>query len=214
MPVDWAATGTWMQAWAGFAQAGAVAYVAKKGANAFAVWRQQKIGERRLDTAEKVLTFAYRLRWAFDVARSPMMSGDALAAAEEALSRTEWFAQIDPRVRRNTIYARAVHDRIGQFADLWDELFKLMPVAKALFGEQLDEPLRSLNMQRAKLITSANAYARDRGQDQSFTRSLERALWSEYASHGEENELDNAIAEAISTIERILQPELTSPAAR
>jgi hypothetical protein len=72
-----------MQAWAGFAQTVAIVYVANRGVDALQTWRRQKIAERKLETAERVLTLAYRLRIAFEGIRHPAMSGSELAAAEQ-----------------------------------------------------------------------------------------------------------------------------------
>jgi hypothetical protein len=83
--IDWVATSTWMQAWAGFTQAGAVVFVAYKGADAFNAWRRQKIEERRIDAAERILTLAYRVRRALSSIRSPMMWASALEHAEKSL---------------------------------------------------------------------------------------------------------------------------------
>ena len=81
MSIDWASTGTMMQGWAGFAQAGAIAFAAWKASDSFKSWRSQKIEDRRITEAERILTVVYRLRRAFSIIRSRIMSGHALAAA-------------------------------------------------------------------------------------------------------------------------------------
>ncbi len=215
MAIDWAATGNWMQAWAGFAQAGAVVYVATKSADAFKMWRQQKIGERKLDTAERILDVAYRIRRSFASIRSPLMQGSELARAEERLREQDsvWLAALAPGKRKRTIHSQAVYDRLNSQRDEFDRLLAMLPTARAYFGEEVEGHLQSLWEQRAAVISAAESYAQFEGDDRDFSEQLERALWERYGRfRGNTNEVDDAIATASQRLEAILKPVLSETA--
>ncbi len=212
MEIDWAATGNWMQAWAGFAQAGAVIYVATKGVDAFRLWRRQKIGERKLDTAENILDVAYRARLAFSHIRNPMMQGGALEVARKSLvaDDPEWMARVPERLRQQAIYGRAVFDRIQLEAASLAQLIALMPKARAYFGAEVEKQLKILWRQRAAVWAAAEAYTRDTGSDPAFSELIRRNLWEGYVTGtGSVNEIDVAIADACGRLESVLGPILS-----
>lgn len=85
---DWAATGSCLQAIAGFASAAAIIYAARKGLNTFAQWRRQRQADRQIAVAERVLTLVYRAKDAFRAIRSPAVFSGELSQAEESLEQT------------------------------------------------------------------------------------------------------------------------------
>jgi hypothetical protein len=145
LPVDWAATGTWMQAWAGFAQAAAIAFAAWKAADTFRSWRKQKIEERRIEEAERILTLAYRIRSALSGIRSPLMNGFELVSAEERLKKDNSnFETFPANQRKRYTYQQAVYNRIERHSGDWNDLVAIIPVAIALFGQEMEPQLDSL----------------------------------------------------------------------
>ena len=63
-----------MQAWAGFAQAIVVGFVAWKAADTFNLWRKQKVEERRINSAIEVSSLIYRVRNALSAVRAAGMT--------------------------------------------------------------------------------------------------------------------------------------------
>jgi len=214
MAIDWAATGTWMQAWAGFTQAGAVAFVGWKGANVFKTWRRQKIEERKMDAAERILTLTYRLRRAFTVIRSPMMWAGALDAAEKRLREAGVTLDSLPELKRkNMIYHQAMLDRINSFEAEWAEIGAVTPIAAALFGKVVEEQLELLWRQRGAVAVASESYADDRGQDNEFTAQLRADMWEGMGKHnGAGDRITEIIDGVVTKVEAALLPVLREDA--
>lgn len=210
MAVDWTATGAWMQAWAGFAQAGAVVFVAYKGADAFKAWRRQKIEERRMQAAERILTVAYRMRRALSAIRHPMMwSGPLEAAEQKLLDKGYSFAGMSDGEKKKVVHAQAILDRIGGFSTEWDEMLEVTPLAKALFGAALESQLERLMRQRNMVAASAESYADDDGSDPAFTKQIRADIWENLGTRNKsDDKIAAEIAEAISSVEAVLLPIL------
>ena len=85
MSIDWSATGAMLQGWGTLIGAVAVFWAAKKGADTFDSWKRQKVAERKLEQAERILMATYKARRALSFVRGIMMDGRELDAAEEKL---------------------------------------------------------------------------------------------------------------------------------
>jgi hypothetical protein len=205
--IDWSATGNWMQAWAGFAQAGAVVFVAYKGASAFDMWRRQKIEERRMDAAERSLTLAYRVRRALSSIRHPMMWAAELGSAAKVLVEKG----ADPKTMGNPAMgkrtqAQATLDRVGRFSAEWDEMAAITPIAAALFGSELELTLERLWRQRNVVTSAAEDYADDDGSDPKHSRNVRADLWEALGKHKDEDKVAAEITAAVADIEATLLP--------
>jgi hypothetical protein len=210
MSIDWGDTGTWMQAWAGFAQAGAIGFAAFKGAGAFKDWRRQKIEERRIDAAERILTLAYRVRRAIGAMRHPMMWIGPLNEAEQKLRSkgVDLDSEVEAR-RRRIIHSQAVFDRINSFQTEWDELAAITPVAKALFGDEVENALSELGRQRNVVAAAAESYVDDDGSDAEFSKKIRSDLWEALGEVGKDtDEISKTITAAIGKLEGELLPSI------
>ena len=197
-----------MQAWAGFAGAGAVAFAAVKGSNAFSVWRRQKIEERRIEAAERILALAYRLSRAISSIRHPMMWVGPLNEAEKRLREkgTELDHMPDER-RRRIIHAQAVFDRINSFKNEWDEVAEATPVAKALFNDDVEQALSKIWRQSHVVAAAAEGYVDDDGTDDDFSKRIRGDLWEALGSVGKDSdEISKTISECVQMIEIELVP--------
>lgn len=209
MSIDWSATGTMLQGWGTLIGALAVIYAAKKGADTFEGWKQQKVTERRLEQAERILTATYRGRRALAYVRGVMMWGHELSAAEEKLkeSPTEW-SKYDEQKQRRLVTVQAYYNRLNRTKDEQQELDMCLPMARALFGEELEKAIEKLNHQFWIVQVDVDSYLDDNGQDQDFTKKIRRGMYDVKARQGETNELSDAIAGAVATIEAICLPAL------
>ncbi len=197
-----------MQAWAGFAQAGAVVFVAWKGANVFASWRRQKIEERRIDIAERILVAAYRASRALDGIRNPAMFGGETERAEKKLRDDDYPLDAKPDGQRSRIItSQGILNRISDTQAEWDALFEVMPTAAALFGKDLELAIENIIRQKQYVSVYARAYSDNNGNDEQFRKKVERAIWQGVAQAYEEpDEVDVAVAESIAKIEQTLLP--------
>jgi hypothetical protein len=144
--IDWATTGTMMQGVGTLGGAVAVYAAARMGLSA---WKHQKLAERNRDQAEVILHAAYNARRALGYLRSPWMSGGELAAAEEKLNSSEpkWRNSIFEEKQKRLITAQAYYMRANQLLDDRTKLEDCLPMARALFGEDLENAIETLHHQ-------------------------------------------------------------------
>lgn len=207
--IDWAATGTMLQGIGTIGGAGAVVWAAIKGANTFDAWRRQRLAERKQDQAERILTAAYKGRRALAYVRGVMMWGHELHAAEEQMKEKEgWAAQTEARQKR-LVTKQAFYNRINRVKDERQALDECLAMARALFGEELEQAIEALNHQFWIVQVNADSYADDEyGTDADFTRKIRRAMYAVTPMDGEVNEVTDAMETAMATIERTCLPVL------
>lgn len=207
--VDWAATGTMLQGIGTLGGVGAVVWAAIKGANTFDTWRRQKLVERKLDQAERILTAAYKGRRALGYVRGVMMWAHESHAAEEQMKEKDgWATQTEARQKR-LVTAQAFYNRINRTKDERDALDQCLPMARALFSEELEQAIEKLNHQFWIVQVDVDSYVEDEGgTDAEFTKKLRRGMYAIKPPEGEVNEVTEAMEAAVATIERICLPVL------
>lgn len=208
--IDWAATGTMLQGIGTVIGAIAVIVAAFIGGNTFKSWRQQKLSERRIEQAERILTATYKVRRDLSHVRSPMMLAHEFDAAEESLKESGQWDKIvggdDERRRWST--TQAYYNRLNRTRDDHKALEECQPMARALFGEELEKAIETLNHQFWTVQVYVDANHRDKtGHDANHRRKIDSTIWEGYPSP-EENEVDQTIATQVKTIEGICVPVL------
>ena len=209
MSIDWPATGAMLQGWGTLLGAGAVIYAAKKGADTFESWKRQKVAERRCDQAERILTATHKARRALRAVRSSMLWGHELHAAEAKLKEdlNQWQAQSLPRQKR-LVSAQAYFNRLDRTKTEQQELTECLPMARAIFGEQLERALEELNQQFWIVQIDVESYINDEGQDAVFTKKIRRGMYDVDPREGEVNEVSEKIELSVSEIEKNCLPAL------
>ncbi|RYD42579.1 MAG: hypothetical protein EOP63_12510 [Sphingomonadales bacterium] len=207
--VDWAATGTMIQGLGTLGGAIAVYAAARLGLLA---WRHQKLAERNRDQAEVILHAAYNARRALGYLRSPWMSGSEQVAAQEKLDADEpnWRNSVVEEKQKRLVTAQAYYMRASKLLDERSKLEDCLPMARALFGEELEQAIESLCHQFHVVLTYADAYVDDyNGTDRDFSVKIRRALFaSNKRVAGDENEVSDAIEKSIGVIEGRCLPYL------
>lgn len=188
---------------------GAVIWAAIKGADTFKSWKQQKLAERRIDQAERILTAAYKGRRALKYVRGVMMWGHELHAAEEKLKEDEQIGwQLEDRKKR-LITAQAYYNRLNRVKDEQMALDECLPMARALFSEELEKAIDKLNRQFWSVQTYVDAYIDDGdGNDAAFTQKIRRAMYDVEPHDGSPNEITVAVDESLALIENTCLPIL------
>ncbi|WP_144243982.1 hypothetical protein [Sphingopyxis sp. MWB1] len=208
-PFDWAATGSMVQGVATLVGAIAVLGAAKMGADTFEAWRRQKVTERHIEQAERILTAAYKARRALKYVRSPLVDGWELAAAEEHFKDNhgaDWENRAGENQQRlKTV--RALQNRLIKTADEWSELNEVLPAARALFGPDLEDAVEKLARQFIDVNIMLEAHMDDRGADPDYTREVKAAIY-DVAPHGSVNAVTAVINEAVAEIETICLPTI------
>lgn len=205
--IDWAATGTMLQGIGTVVGGFAVIGAAIIGSRTFDVWKRQKLAERHIEQAERILTAVYKVRRALSFVRSPMMWAHELDAAEESLKASgDWEKVFDAEEQRRWRTTQAYYNRLTKTADDRTALEQCQPMARALFGEELEKSIEKLNHQfwTIKIYVDANQSDRN-GLDYEFRKKIDRAIFEGYPPK-EENEIDCIIAQEVKSIESICLP--------
>lgn len=207
--IDWSATGTMLQGIGTVIGAIAVIAAAMIGSRTFDSWKRQKIAERHIDQAERILTATYKVRQKLSFVRSPAMWGHETENAEEQLKENgEWEKVHTASERKSLATAQAYYNRLNAARDDQRALQECQPMARAFFGERLEKALEKLNSQFWSVQVYVDANRSDKtGDDLEFRRKIESTIWEGYPSVAE-NEIDQIVAAQIKTIEDICVPVL------
>lgn len=210
MTIDWGATGDMLQGIGSILGAGAVGLAAVIGGNTFKSWRQQKLSERRIEQAERILTATYKVRRGLSQVRSPAMWAHEFDAAEQTLKeRGEWEKIVGGETeRKKHATTHAYYNRLNRTIDDRIALEECQPMARALFGEDLEKAIEKLNHQFHTVRVYVDANHNDRtGADSEFRRTIDSTIWEGYPSK-EENQVDQIIAAQVKLIEDMCVPVL------
>ncbi|MBI2254390.1 MAG: hypothetical protein HYU58_07225 [Proteobacteria bacterium] len=194
-----------------------VLYAAHKGSDTYKQWRRQKSEERRIDLAEQVLTLAYKLKRAIEAIRSPLMLGGELARAENDLRERKVIDDSTPEPRvRNLRTAQGMVFRMEFYRQQWDELVDIMPVAKAVFGDRVEEQLHALWRQQRDIALAVEFFA-DMPTDGPATATKDHAeelkgyrktMWSQ--GKAENDAVKVSVDAAVTALEGLLLPTIRS----
>jgi hypothetical protein len=156
--------------------AGAVIYAAHKGADTFKEWRKQKHHERCMAVAEDVLTLAYKLKRAFEGIRSPAIFAGEMSEVVRKLKDTGMIPEDATDANMSLTTAQAALSRVESNRHLFDALLEKIPVAKAIFGDDVANAMDVFWAQRAKVVSAAQSYARDQEPLPTGTKVWQRHL--------------------------------------
>lgn len=209
LSIDWAATGAMLQGLGTIGGVGAVIWAAHKGSSTFDSWRRQKLAERKQEQAERILTATYKGRRALEYVRGRILWGHETHAAEKQMQEADgWAAQTKARQGR-LVTAQAYHNRINAVKAERDELDQCLPMARALFGEELEFALETLNRQFRVVQLNIDSFVDDEnGTNKDFTKQIRRAMSAVEPRDGEVNEVTQAMEASVEVIERICLPVL------
>jgi hypothetical protein len=206
--IDWAATGAMLQGEGTLVGAAAVIVAAIIGGTSFKAWRRQEVVGRKLAQAERILEATYKARRALSYVRSPMMWGNELKAAEDALKEgDQWDRTFEPKQKR-MVTTQAYFNRLNKTRDEQAALDACLPMARALFGEELEKAIESLHHQFWIVQVDAESYMNDEGEDRDFTRKIRRGMYAVSPPEGEVNEVTEKVETAVATIEATCLPVL------
>lgn len=186
------------------AQAAAIGIAAWMASNTFASWRRQKLSERKIEQAERILTAAYKARRALGYVRSPLMLAHELHAAEAHLEKQDGWATSSRK--QSLITAQAYYNRLNAVLDERRAVEECLPMARALFGEDVEKALETLNRQfhMVSVAVESNSWE---GNDRDFARMIREDL-SSAAGSDRPNKMNVLIEEQVKAIEDACVPVL------
>jgi hypothetical protein len=204
--VDWSATGDMMQGVGSLLSLGVIVYAAKLGASTFKRYQQEKVTDRRLHYAERTIIAADKAKRALARVRSPIFLKHEMEAAEETLKTNgQLFVIEDGPMKRRTLIAQALLHRLDRTNDILMELDACVPMARALFGEELVSAIQQIDDQYFEVQINAETFP------DIDTMEKEGALKVRQAATGGNNpnsEITKAMDEAVAKVNSILMPVL------
>jgi hypothetical protein len=186
----WDATGSMLQGWGAWFAGFAVIYAAWKAGDALSNFRRQKQEERRIDAAQQLLTFAYRFKRTLRSARITPASALEETRAGELLKQTleDWDSKHEEERQRH-LTAQIISSRLNSEEVLHNGVFDLMPVARALFGDEVESHLQALWEARTSVELDAHL-----------------AITVKPAPIRHRDAIEESVAEAIKGLEGVLLP--------
>ncbi|MBT8459759.1 MAG: hypothetical protein KJN60_08840 [Boseongicola sp.] len=184
----------------------AVGFAAWLASNTFEGWRKQKLSERSIEQAERILTATYQVRRALGHVRNPMMSAHELRAAENHLEKQDFWATITSDRKQKMITAQGYYNRLNAVLDERRAVDECLPMARALFGEKVETALETLNRQFQLVSAAVEANSWD-NNDRKFQRSIREDL-SSVSGTDRPNKMNELIAEQVKVIEDACVPVL------
>lgn len=208
MPIDWGATGAMLQGEGTLLGAAAVLIAATIGGTTFKSWRKQQVAGRKLSQAERILEATYKARRALKYVRGVMVWGHESKAAEDLLKENpDWKMQVEAKQKR-IVTTQVFLTRLNNTRDEQIALDQCLPMARALFGEELENAVETLRHQFWVVQVDAEAYMDDDGRDQQFSKRIRRGMYAIDPPQGEVNEVTVKIETAVATIEAECLPVL------
>lgn len=203
---EWSALGAVLSGAGTIIGALAVIGAAWFASNTFDGWRRQKLSERRIEQAERILTAAYKARRALGYVRSPLMEAHELNAAEAHLEKQEFWTEVDANRKPRLTSAQGRYNRLNAVLDERRAVEECLPMARALFGEQVERALELLNRQFRMVQIAVDANSEE-GSDREFSRSLREDINSSSGTD-RPNRMNVLIEEQVKLIEGALVPVL------
>lgn len=197
----WDATGSMMQGWGTLAAVAVAAYAA----NTFRVWRRQRQEERRMEAAERILTVVYRLRDLLMIVRGTVIWERESKAAETDLAKQTWFMALPKEEQDLHKEGHVVLRRLDRYKDELQQIFSLMPVALAFFGNDVEDQLLLVWKQVVVIQTSAEAFGASFA-DPASRQDLRNALFAGNGQSVTEDKVTSDLKEAISALESVMLP--------
>lgn len=196
--------GTVLSGIGSLAQAAAIGFAAWMASNTFSSWRLQKLSERKIEQAERILTAAYKARRALGYVRSPLILAHELQAAEAYLENQDGW-KTEGR-KQSLITAQAYYNRLNAVLDERRAVEECLPMARALFGEDVEKALETLNRQ-FHLVSVAVESSSWEGNDPRFARMIREDL-SSSSGTDRPNKMNEVIEEQVRAIENACVPVL------
>ena len=190
---------------AGFAGAGAVIYAAHKGASSVDNWFAQRVAERKVLAAERIMTLAHRLKDEIAGIRAPGITAGELQAAEELLEKAQpGFGRGVEGGRREMIEGQVYWTRIGNRASHWADVFECIPLGRTYFSEEVAAALQTFVDVRQKIYAAAQLTAMPT-LDRETREKVNGQLWGLYnKALGRPDEIDEQVETAIAAIDAAL----------
>jgi hypothetical protein len=190
------------------AQAAAIFVAACFASNTYSSWRKQRLSERKIEQAERILSATYNERRALEIIRNPLVAPWEISAASDSFqdSADDLKSLSEPEKKRLRLY-NAYANRFNGTLEQRKAIESCLPMARALFGEDLERALEDLNRQFHFFFVAIDEGYDDSGRDPDFTKII-RSTLSSSKSTGSPNEMNETISKLVEEVEMKLLPVL------
>lgn len=195
----WADVGVFLQGLGTILGAIAVIVAGFLGASSVNKWRAQKITDRKIEQAERIVVAAYNVRRDLHNLRSALISVRELAGAEKQLVDGEGLTT-ESSERKKLVIQQVYYNRLNAAYDNRKQLFECQAMARALFGEELELAIEKLGSQFGIVQSYIDLHQDLASVDDPKFRKEVRAAMTR-GLYKEENEIDREIARQVKIIE-------------
>ena len=154
--------------------------------------------------AERILTAAYKARRALNYVRSPWMYRHEKTTAEELLEKQHGWTTSSKK--QNLITVQAYYNRLDAVHEERQAVEECLPMARALFGEQVEKALDTL-YQQFQLLSNAAEMSEIDEHYKELARKVREDL-STASGNARPNKMNVLIEEQVNLIENQLSPIL------
>jgi hypothetical protein len=118
-------------------------------------WRKQKLAERRSDQAERILNAVHHARDALGYIRSHLISNKDWNTAEAHVA--EHYPSKSNDKKQELVEAHYYLNLLNSAADQQRAIYACLPLARALFGDEVADALKDLNKVFLEIKIAAEA---------------------------------------------------------
>lgn len=212
MAIDWGATGEMIANFAGWAEAGAIAYAAHKAADTFTDWRLRRSTERQEEIAQRTLVAVFKTKEALRKIRLPGVSSSMQRQTETALMDDPNWDSLGPDEQKRQVRRAIYYQRAQSAAAEFDELADCIPIARAILGEEVANAIESLHRQRDIVLINADSLPLNNGEDRDWSARIDENL-TDHMLTGD-GEVTASIKESIAIIQAHCLPILRAETKR
>jgi hypothetical protein len=190
--IDWAATGAMLQGIGGILGAAAVSFAAYLGYKSFETWGKQKLDERRIEQAERILSATYSFQSAIYAVRTSILVFETTSKFVDLVNILDWKKH----------FRELYSEQIDLIKDVYNNLAECRPIGRSLFGDKIDRSIGSLCSVYYLVKSSINiVYADHTDFNDPALDSAKRNI--QQGLGGIKNEVDKDIVENVEIIKNI-----------
>tara|TARA_R110000803_G_scaffold198856_1_gene262726 strand:- start:877 stop:1455 length:579 start_codon:yes stop_codon:yes gene_type:complete len=125
---------------------------------AYPDWKKRETYKARSADARSILSAFYEGRQVIDSIRSPLTYGHEIDEAQKIIDDAPELRYLPEEVRRRHRQRIVTRSRANRHAEFWEKAFRLLPVAKAVFGDQVEAGLLTVIQARQSVFAAVDVY--------------------------------------------------------
>ncbi len=184
--------------------AGAAIFAAWQGIKSLEIWRNERIGSRKIELAEEALLSLYEVQNALRAIRSPF------GYMGEADGREAGDAE-SPAQKRYRDIGYIAFERAKRHQEKFDKLHLISLRVRAVFGESFSKPLEDVRQTIETVRISAQSLYEVPYQgfeDRDFLNELQGDVWALGSKDLEDGKIGKLVLDSVGDAEKLFGPSL------